>query len=76
MYNLNEMEQLVRKLPPERFSQISNQDNLTFIHLIEKLQKEGKIIPIDPEIVMGIHRCLSLLPLLQQEVGLTCFPKR
>ncbi|WP_164985257.1 TetR/AcrR family transcriptional regulator [Ammoniphilus sp. CFH 90114] len=74
MYEKKEMEQLVRKLAPEKLSMLINQDNSTFVPLIKKLQEEKKIIPIDPETVMGIHRCLSMLPLIRQEVGAAVFP--
>lgn len=75
MYERKEMEQLVRKLPPERFSALSNQDNHTFVPIIKKLQEDGKIIPIAPEVIMGIHRCLSMLPLIKDEVGEEVFPE-
>ncbi|MDQ0243012.1 AcrR family transcriptional regulator [Bacillus fengqiuensis] len=75
LYERNEIDYLIRKLPPGRYETLLEQDHSTFIPLLEQLQKEGQIISIEPEIIMGIHRCLTYLPLLKQEVGADIFPK-
>lgn len=75
LYERDETEYLIRKLPPGQYQSLIEQDNSTFIPLLEKLQQSGEIIEIEPEIIMGIHRCLSYLPLLKQEVGAEIFPK-
>jgi AcrR family transcriptional regulator len=75
LYERSETDYLIRKLPPGQYENLINQDNSTFIPLLEDLQNKGEIIPIDPEIIMGIHRCLSYLPLLKQEVGPGIFPE-
>lgn len=75
LYERNETEYLIRKLPPGKYTSLIEQDNSTFIPLLEKLQQDGEIIPIEPEIIMGIHRCLSYLPLLKEEIGPEVFPQ-
>ncbi|TXC85980.1 TetR/AcrR family transcriptional regulator [Metabacillus litoralis] len=71
----NEIDYLFRKLPADQYKKLVDQDLFTFLPLLEELQNEGKLKKIDPEIIMGIHRCLSYLPLLKKEVGADIFPK-
>ncbi|MFT4412835.1 TetR/AcrR family transcriptional regulator [Fredinandcohnia humi] len=75
LYDRNEVDYLIRKLPPGRYEALIQQDLSTFVPQLVQLQELGLIISIDPEIIMGIHRCLTYLPLLEKEVGSEIFPK-
>jgi AcrR family transcriptional regulator len=69
LYFENNMEALLRKLPPEKLDSHIKQDSADLLPLINKWQQEGILLKRNPEVIAGILRSLFVLPLHQKEIG-------
>ncbi|WP_166243325.1 TetR/AcrR family transcriptional regulator [Paenibacillus turpanensis] len=61
--------QLIRKLPPEAMEEHTEADQQLGRELFAKWQKEGKLAPLDPDVITGMLRAVLLLSQHRQELG-------
>ncbi|QQK75431.1 TetR/AcrR family transcriptional regulator [Salicibibacter cibarius] len=73
LYFENNMEALLRKLPPEKLVEHYNNDSAALFPLIEKWQKEGVLLEANPEIIAAMLRSLFLLTLHKKEIGVEVY---
>jgi AcrR family transcriptional regulator len=71
LYNQDEYELLVRKVPQERLDAHAHRDMDVMITLIQKWQDQGQLISEAPEIIAGVLRSFFLLTLHKKEIGAT-----
>lgn len=69
LFQQNEMERLVRKLPPERMEKHINKDTEDLTPLVKLWQSEGSMEKVRPEVVSGTFRSFIFLALHQKEIG-------
>lgn len=64
-----ELELIRRRLPPEALAQKAKHAQLPLHEAVARLQGEGKLIPLEPQIVYGQVQAVTLLLLHQNELG-------
>lgn len=69
LYFENNMEAMLRKLPPERLEEHFKNDSDALSPLIKEWQKEGVFLDESPEVIAGVLRSLFVLTLHQKEIG-------
>ncbi|MCA1320646.1 TetR/AcrR family transcriptional regulator [Bacillus tianshenii] len=69
LFQQNEMERLVRKLPPDRMEKHINKDAEDLTPLVELWQSEGTMRSMRPEVVSGAFRSFIFMALHQKEIG-------
>jgi AcrR family transcriptional regulator len=69
LYFENNMDALLRKLPPEKLEEHFNQDSAALLPLIKQWQKEGVLLEENPEVIAGVLRSLFMLTIHQKEIG-------
>jgi len=69
LFQQNEMERLVRKLPSERMEKHINKDTEDLTPLVKLWQSEGTMESVRPEVVSGAFRSFIFLALHQKEIG-------
>ncbi|RAL22598.1 TetR/AcrR family transcriptional regulator [Thermoflavimicrobium daqui] len=69
MYEQELLEQLIRKLPPEKLEKHANQDTEWALPLIQHWQNSDWIIDLDPKIIISMIRALIILTLQKQMIG-------
>lgn len=69
MFTDNIMEQIMRKLPPEKLAEHLAKDRDVFFPLISKWQKENSIIHIETDVIMSLFRSLIILSFQKQMIG-------
>ncbi|MGM0834598.1 MAG: TetR/AcrR family transcriptional regulator [Bacillota bacterium] len=69
LFQQNEMERLVRKLPPERMEKHINKDTEDLTPLVIRWQSEGTMESVRPEVVSGAFRSFIFMALHQIEIG-------
>jgi AcrR family transcriptional regulator len=75
LYLENNMEGLIRKLPPEILEEHFNKDSDFLSPLIKKWQKEGLVFTESTEVIAGIFRSFVLLSFQQEKIGITVYQK-
>ncbi|PYI56897.1 TetR/AcrR family transcriptional regulator [Paenibacillus flagellatus] len=65
----DDWESLVRKLPRETVVRHAEEDQELGRRLFERLRREGKLGPIDPDVVTGMLRAVMLMALHRKELG-------
>jgi AcrR family transcriptional regulator len=73
LYFENNMDALLRKLPPEKLEEHFNQDSAALLPLIKQWQKEGLLLEENPEVIAGVLRSLFMLTIHQKEIGETVY---
>jgi len=74
MYFQGELEQLVRKLPPEKLEQNFTEDRDAMLHVVRKWQEAGILRRERPELIVSLFRSLVLLSLHRKEIGESIYP--
>lgn len=69
IYVAGEYEYLLRKLPEAKLEDHLKRDSLFFAPLITEWQREGIMVPKDPEVIVSLLRALFLLTLHKKEIG-------
>ena len=69
LYTENEYELLFRKLPPESLDTHKDRDLDVTLPLLQNWQKEGRLIPIDLNVMASVLRSFFLLTLHKKEIG-------
>ncbi|MFC7443067.1 TetR/AcrR family transcriptional regulator [Laceyella putida] len=69
VYEEGVLEQLLRRLPPEKLEQHMAKDSNVFLPLIQRWQQEGKMVKLDPELIISVIRSLILLTLQKKMIG-------
>lgn len=69
LYFGDNMEILLKKLPPESLEKHFKNDADSLLPLLEKWKSEGIILEVNPEIIAGVLRSLFVLTLHQKEIG-------
>jgi len=67
------MEDMLRKLPPDLLEKHFRNDSTSLITIIETWRSEGVIFKEDPEVIAGVLRSLFVLTLHQHEIGETVY---
>ncbi len=70
----DELDELLRRLPPELMERHNERDISVMEPLIKHWQNEGTLIEGDAEVIAGVIRSLFLLPLHHKEIGQDSFP--
>ncbi|CAH2715337.1 hypothetical protein BACCIP111895_02521 [Neobacillus rhizosphaerae] len=73
LYFENNMDALLRKLPPEKLEEHFNQDSAALLPLIKQWQKKGVLLEENPEVIAGVLRSLFMLTIHQKEIGETVY---
>ncbi|UFU01221.1 TetR/AcrR family transcriptional regulator [Radiobacillus kanasensis] len=69
------MEQLMRKLPPERIKQHIEQDEWALAPFLKKWQENDVLVDKDPAVITGVIRGFFTLLLNKEEIGETVYPE-
>jgi AcrR family transcriptional regulator len=69
LFQQEEMEQIIRKLPPEKMEQHIKKDNDDLTPLFLHWQKSGWLVPESPEVISGAFRSFILLAMHKKEIG-------
>src|SRR5690606_8433454 len=69
LYEEDVMEQLVRKLPPEKLAAHFDKDADVAMPFVRRWQKEGWLTSQRPEVIVSLIRSLILLTLQKQLIG-------
>ncbi|MGD6834476.1 TetR/AcrR family transcriptional regulator [Sutcliffiella halmapala] len=69
LFQQNEMERLMRKLPLERMEKHINKDTEDLTPLVKLWQSEGTMESVRPEVVSGAFRSFIFMALHQKEIG-------
>jgi AcrR family transcriptional regulator len=69
IYSGDIYEKLVRKLSKEKLDNHMQNDAGYLLPVIKKLQQEGKVINVKPEVIIGMFRSFFALPLHRKEIG-------
>lgn len=75
IYESNDYELMVRKLQPEKLVKHQKNDTELVTNTIMRVQTEDEVIKIDPEIISGILRGITLLNLHREEIGKDIYPE-
>lgn len=75
LYERDEFELLLRKLPPERLAQHIEKDNDAGMSFIRQWQEEGRLIDAPSEVIVGMMRAVFLLTLHKKEIGVEVYPQ-
>lgn len=67
------MEDMLRKLPPDLLEKHFRNDSTSLITIIETWRSEGVIFKENPEVIAGVLRSLFVLTLHQHEIGETVY---
>jgi AcrR family transcriptional regulator len=70
-----EIEDLMRRLPPELMERHAKRDTSALEPLIRQWQDEGSLVEGSPETIAGVIRSLFLLLLHSREIGEEIFPE-
>ncbi|MCX8128733.1 MAG: TetR/AcrR family transcriptional regulator [Clostridia bacterium] len=73
--NKEELEYLMRKLPPEKLQSHMNEDTNFTTLIYEMLDKKGIIRECDPEILSGMFRGLAFMCFHKDDIGSDIFPE-
>lgn len=74
IYESNDYDIMVRKLPGEKLEKHQKEDTQLVINTILKVKQEDETIQVSPEIISGILRGITLLNLHREEIGEEVFP--
>lgn len=74
IYESNDYEIMVRKLPVEKLEKHQKADTQLVINTIMKVKQENETISTSPEIISGILRGITLLNLHREEIGAEIYP--
>src|SRR5690625_1472218 len=69
LYFGSNMQNMLKKLPPETLEKHFKHDADSLVPVIEKWERAGIILEENPEIIAGVLRSLFLLTLHQKEIG-------
>ncbi|MBA4495061.1 TetR/AcrR family transcriptional regulator [Paenactinomyces guangxiensis] len=69
IYEEDVLEHLMRKLPPEKWEKHMIKDFNMSLPLISHWQKEGRMVDLDPELIVSMIRSLILLTLQKKIIG-------
>lgn len=69
IYLEGQLEQLIRKLPPELLEQNFVEDQDAFMPIIRNWQASGLLRDVQPELITSLFRSLVLLSLHKKEIG-------
>lgn len=75
IYESNDYDLMVRKLPHERLLKHQKSDTELVTNTILKVKTEDEEIKAVPEIISGILRSITLLNLHREEIGRDIYPK-
>ena len=75
IYESNDYELMVRKLPPEKLIEHQKNDTELVTNTIMKVKTDEEAIIIGPEIISGILRGITLLNLHREEIGKDIYPE-
>lgn len=75
IFNSEELEYMMRKLPPELVQQHVNKDDDTVTELYKSFNKAGVFIDQDPKVVSGILRALALTVFHKKDIGDDVYPE-
>lgn len=75
IYESNDYELMVRKLPPEKLIKHQKNDTKLVTNTIMRVKTDDEEIKTDPEIISGILRGITLLNLHREEIGKEIYPK-
>jgi|AntRauTorcE11897_2_1112592.scaffolds.fasta_scaffold64493_1 AcrR family transcriptional regulator len=75
MYNSDEYQQMLSKLPKDKINEHINDDTDTLAPLLKSWQKKGSIKNYDIDAISGLLRALFLLTLHKKEIGEKQFDK-
>jgi len=67
------LEQLVRKLPPEKLERNLTEDLDAMLHVVRKWQEAGILREERPELIVSMFRSIMLLSLHRKEIGETVY---
>lgn len=73
LYFGRNMEDLLKKIPPESLEKHFNNDTDSLLPLIEKWKSEGINLKENPKIIAGVLRSLFMLTLHQKEIGVEIY---
>lgn len=69
IYLEGEYASFLRKVPEEKLTDHLKRDSLFFEPLIKEWQRDGIMLPKDPEVIISLLRALFLLTLHKKEIG-------
>ncbi len=69
LFQGEDIEQLMRKLPPEKIQQHIQEDEWVLSPLLRKWQENGILIDKDPEVITGVIRGFFMMLLHKKEIG-------
>lgn len=75
IYESNDYELMVRKLPHEKLIKHQKSDTELVVNTIMKVKTENEEIEAVPEIISGILRGITLLNLHREEIGRDIYPE-
>ncbi len=75
IYDSTDYELMVRKLPPEKIENHQREDTIRVLNTIMRLQKKNEIINIQPEVIAGLLRAITILYFHQDEIGQKIYPE-
>jgi len=75
IYDSNDYEIMVRKLPDEKIKDHQIEDTQRVLNTIIKAKNENENIDVDPEIIAGLLRAITILNFHQEEIGQDIFPE-
>ncbi len=75
IYESNDYEIMMRKLPSEKLEKHQIEDTKLVIDTIMKVKHKNEEIIVEPEIISGILRGITLLNLHREEIGMEIYPK-
>jgi len=75
LYQKEEYDNLIKKLPREIVFEHINQDHDIARPIIERAQEKGVLISENPEAIAGLFRALFLISLHKKEIGPEIYPE-
>jgi AcrR family transcriptional regulator len=75
IYDSNDYELMVRKLPTEKLENHQRSDTLRVLNTIMRIQQKNEMINTQPEVIAGLLRGIVILYFHQKEIGREIFPK-
>ncbi len=75
IFNNEELEYMIRKLPPELVQQHMSKDDDTVTELYKSFNKAGVFIDRDPKVVSGILRALAFTVFHKKDIGEEIYPE-
>ena len=75
LYESNDYDLMIRKLPPEKLENHQKEDTVRILNVIKDMQQENEIINAKPEVIAGIFRAVMILYFHQDEIGIEIYPE-